>query len=422
MKKIGEHLGQIIAALAGVVLLITVITLYKAPIGDFFNSIISKETDVGNKVLDIDWGHHIIEGGYQTHNQGQALRFRSTADFSKFVEVKVDDTTVDPANYTATEGSTIITFTPEYSATLANGEHTIEVVSNDGSATAPFTIKGGSSGGLEPDNEEPVRLRIGNLHTNSSLSVYSLNNWDAYSHTNTWEAVTFNNTPSDFGGEYVWTDGEDIYYSYETNYVLNGKNWEEVDLATTALNHSDFWTDGENIYYSCNSDQYVFDTSSKEWTPTRWNGLRSFYGSYIWTDGENIYYSYNRNQYVLNGDTWEATTFTGALTSFMGHRIWSDGNYIYYSYNSNQYVLNGDTWEAVTWNGALTSFSGEYIWTDGTNVYYDTSYVLNGNTWQATTFTGIPDGFSETYLWSQRLWSDGYNIYRYYNGEHYVLK
>ncbi len=266
----------------------------------------------------------------------------------------------------------------------------------------------------------PVTLRIGNIHTNSSLFTYSLNNWDAYSHTNTWEAVTFNNTPSNFSGECIWTDGTNVYY--DTTHILNGDTWEEVELYTNTLSHRDFWTDGENIYYSYEGEQYILDKVSQELVPTRWNGLRSFYGSYIWTDGENIYYSYNRNQYVLNGDTWEAITWNGDLTSFMGHRIWSDGTNTYYSFGNNQYVLNGDTWEAVTWNGALTSFSGEYVWTDGTNVYYDTGYVLNGNTWQATTFTGIPDDFAGVYLWSEQIWSDGYNIYRFYDGKHYVLK
>lgn len=52
MKLISEHLGEIIVALAGVALLIAAITLFKAPIGDFFESIISKLTSIGSEVLD----------------------------------------------------------------------------------------------------------------------------------------------------------------------------------------------------------------------------------------------------------------------------------------------------------------------------------------------------------------------------------
>ncbi len=72
--------------------------------------------------------------------QADQAVFRSEADIDKFVEVKVDGNVVDEANYTVTEGSTIITFTPEYTKTLENGNHTIEIVSNDGSASCEFSV------------------------------------------------------------------------------------------------------------------------------------------------------------------------------------------------------------------------------------------------------------------------------------------
>ena len=43
--------------------------------------------------------------------------------------------------YKAESGSTIITLTPEYAATLAVGKHTIEIVSTDGSASTVFYIE-----------------------------------------------------------------------------------------------------------------------------------------------------------------------------------------------------------------------------------------------------------------------------------------
>ena len=52
MKKISEHLGQIIIALAGVALLIAAVVVFRAPIGEFFNNIVFKETAVGNQLLD----------------------------------------------------------------------------------------------------------------------------------------------------------------------------------------------------------------------------------------------------------------------------------------------------------------------------------------------------------------------------------
>ena len=52
MKLISEHLGEIIVALAGVALLVAACVVFKAEIGGFFNSIVSKLTGIGNNVLD----------------------------------------------------------------------------------------------------------------------------------------------------------------------------------------------------------------------------------------------------------------------------------------------------------------------------------------------------------------------------------
>lgn len=52
MKLISEHLGEIIVALAGVALLIGAVVVFKAPLGEFFKSIIEKLTTVGETVID----------------------------------------------------------------------------------------------------------------------------------------------------------------------------------------------------------------------------------------------------------------------------------------------------------------------------------------------------------------------------------
>ena len=51
-----------------------------------------------------------------------------------------DGVLVDAENYTASEGSTIITFTPEYLKTLSPGKHTATVIFTDGTATAELTV------------------------------------------------------------------------------------------------------------------------------------------------------------------------------------------------------------------------------------------------------------------------------------------
>lgn len=90
-------------------------------------------------------GYQIIEGALQkveinTGNDKPVI-FRSNAPLSKLKEVLLDDKLVDRKNYTASSGSTIITFTPEYIATLSEGEHKLSIVSTDGTATTTFTIK-----------------------------------------------------------------------------------------------------------------------------------------------------------------------------------------------------------------------------------------------------------------------------------------
>ena len=152
----------------------------------------------------------------------------------------------------------------------------------------------------------------------------------------------------------------------------------------TSFSSQYIWTDGDNIYYSINAAQYVLNKSTSTWTAKTWNGLNEFYGSCIWTDGGNIYFSDGSRQYVLDKSTstWSKKTWNG-LTSFSGFNIWTDGDNIYFSNGSSQYVLDKSTstWSKKTWNGFAYAI-GEYIWTDGDNIYYSegsTQYVLPYN-------------------------------------------
>ena len=92
-----------------------------------------------NSIYRVDY--HIIEGAGQTVilNDGEA-RFRSDAEYSKFVEVKIDGVVIDESNYTTAEGSTIINLKESYLATLAVGEHELSVVSEDGHADCIFNV------------------------------------------------------------------------------------------------------------------------------------------------------------------------------------------------------------------------------------------------------------------------------------------
>lgn len=84
----------------------------------------------------------IIEGNNAKVTQGtnEKLAFTSDAEFADFIRVDVDGKTLESKQYTVASGSTIVTLNTDYVATLAAGEHTLDIVSQNGTATAKFTV------------------------------------------------------------------------------------------------------------------------------------------------------------------------------------------------------------------------------------------------------------------------------------------
>lgn len=71
----------------------------------------------------------------------EPVSFRSDAAFADFIRVEVDGKElVKDKDYTLKEGSIIATLTPEFTATLTAGEHTLEIVSASGTAKTTFTV------------------------------------------------------------------------------------------------------------------------------------------------------------------------------------------------------------------------------------------------------------------------------------------
>lgn len=104
-------------------------------------------TPVSYKILDganSDW----------KQNTEETITIRGNGDFSKFVGVKIDGNTIDAKNYTAKEGSTIITLTTDYLKTLSIGTHTFEFVWTDGSASTNFTVSKNDSGSETPKDDD----------------------------------------------------------------------------------------------------------------------------------------------------------------------------------------------------------------------------------------------------------------------------
>lgn len=76
-----------------------------------------------------------------TKGSNESASFTSDADFQDFSHVTLNDSIVDPANYDAREGSTIITFKPAFLETLSVGKHKVKIVSASGSAHGVLEIK-----------------------------------------------------------------------------------------------------------------------------------------------------------------------------------------------------------------------------------------------------------------------------------------
>ncbi|MDD7149429.1 MAG: hypothetical protein PUH53_01920, partial [Mycoplasma sp.] len=89
--------------------------------------------------------YEVTEGANQEYiiTKDSEAKFKINADFRMFDggKVYVDDELVDPNNYTAESGSTIITLKKEYVDKLSIGKHTLKVVFSDGGqATTIFNV------------------------------------------------------------------------------------------------------------------------------------------------------------------------------------------------------------------------------------------------------------------------------------------
>lgn len=100
--------------------------------------------------------YRIIDGADSSWTQSTdgsgSIKIRGNGEFSKFVDVKVDGNVVDPTNYTAREGSTIIELHADYLKTLSEGSHTFEIAWTDGTASTGFTVAKNTSGNDDTGN------------------------------------------------------------------------------------------------------------------------------------------------------------------------------------------------------------------------------------------------------------------------------
>ena len=116
--------------------------------------------------------YEILDGADSswTENTDGSLAIRGSGAIAKFLRVLVDGTVVDPSNYTVTEGSTIITFKPEFLKTLPEGSHTFELVWTDGTASTSFTVAKNTSGNNGGNNNNNNNNNNSNNNSNNDSS------------------------------------------------------------------------------------------------------------------------------------------------------------------------------------------------------------------------------------------------------------
>ncbi len=100
-------------------------------------------------------------GGAYTKSDATGLTFTTDDAKDNLLRVLVDGKVVSPEKYTMSGDPLTITLHPKFLDTLSAGEHTIEIITTNGSAAARFTIKAKSGGGSGTDPGSP---RTGDDH------------------------------------------------------------------------------------------------------------------------------------------------------------------------------------------------------------------------------------------------------------------
>jgi hypothetical protein len=77
---------------------------------------------------------------------GQPLQIRTDGNYSLFESMRmVGGEFIDNSNYTITQGSTIITFKPEFIASLGEGQQEVEILFQNGTVRISFTVEAASA-------------------------------------------------------------------------------------------------------------------------------------------------------------------------------------------------------------------------------------------------------------------------------------
>ncbi len=119
----------------------------------------------------------IIQGDNAKVTQGtkKTLSFTSDAEFADFLRVEVDGKTLDSQHYTVASGSTVVTLNADYVAGLSVGEYRLGIVSENGTATARFTVekKKGSSSSRTHNSDDTTNGAAAATEASDTSSIQS---------------------------------------------------------------------------------------------------------------------------------------------------------------------------------------------------------------------------------------------------------
>ena len=112
------------------------------------------------------------------------LTFKSNGEFEELIGVTVDGVMIDKKDYTAKDGSTIVTLSPEYLETLKAGKHTFDMVYQNGMCGTQFEITNTvkptpkpdvkpTKPEVKPQNPQPVQPTKPNSKTPTSVMTNS---------------------------------------------------------------------------------------------------------------------------------------------------------------------------------------------------------------------------------------------------------
>ena len=142
-------------------------------------------------------GYNAISGSNSVYEKGSddklVFTFKNEEDdtntYENFVGIKIDSQDVDPTNYTAEEGSVVITLNKDYVNTLPAGEHTLTAIFDDGEADAKFTINNPSP---TQDTTPANNTQTNNTSTNNARTNNTPASSDYKAPTTGVDRVSFN--------------------------------------------------------------------------------------------------------------------------------------------------------------------------------------------------------------------------------------